>query len=37
MKLAMLNTTIATTNGVFKITDLSLEQARQHMIYLLMM
>ena len=29
MKLAMLNTTIATTNGVFKITDLSLEQARQ--------
>lgn len=29
MKLAMLNTTIATTNGVFKITDLSLEQAKQ--------
>ena len=29
MKLAMLNTTIATTNGTFRITDLSLEQARQ--------
>ena len=29
MKLVLLNTTIATTNGVFKITDLSLEQAKQ--------
>ena len=28
-KLAMLNTTIATTNGFFRVTDLSLDEARQ--------
>ena len=25
MKIALLNTTIATTNGIFKVSDLSLE------------
>lgn len=29
MKLVLLNTTIATTNGTFKITDLSLEKAEE--------
>lgn len=29
MKLVLLNTTIATTNGTFRITDLSLEKARE--------
>ena len=29
MKLVLLNTTIATTNGTFRITDLSLENARE--------
>ena len=29
MKIALLNTTIATTNGIFKVSDLSLEKARE--------